>query len=941
MATPAAQAVRDGDTFVHPQSGVTYVRQGGRWIPQGGPTVAAPAAPQSIQIRPPDPTRQYEVTQEQYQAQAAPYQARTAEANARRAEIEAAEAAREAAAGPDTSAGDNVRIDNESALRREFIGRPDVQRYTEVVPLYISARNAADTRAGDLNLTYAFGKIMDPGSVVRESEQEMVVQTGPVADRIRGLLSQINRQGRLSPETRRHLLDELRSRRHELARSYNRERSQYERLAQRHGFVPQDIVGEHPAAPYAAMEQQAREEVSGGGSRDDDDILDIGSLGIGINPDTGQPYTEAEYRAAEEAARRSPNPTAAERFAFRQRNEGPAGLGSLILNGATLDLGDEVAGVGSVISNALAAPFTDEVFDPAGSYIASRDAERMRIEDARRRLGYLGTGAELIGGLGSGRLSPTAITPLTLGARMGQGAIGGAETGALAGFGYADSPRGEVSPLASGRGALTGLVGGAVVGSALPLVGAGIRSALDAGRTMAGRNPDLARRTIAEAIADDANTPIGVGTQMAEAQANGVPMMLADTGENVRGLLAAASRSSGPARTLARDALETRQGGMADRVASAVERDLGPASNPHEVARNLMENASRAAAPLYEAAYARPGADTFVRSVGHLMERPAVRRAMNRAVEIAREEGRDATTLGFELNAAGEAELTRSPSWQTLDYLKRGLDDVLQAQPRDPATGRLRLDEGTKAIDETRREFLRAIDVANPDYAAARAAWAGPSSARDAMQLGQRALSMTADDMTARTASLSPGDLDFFRLGVRRAMAESVASRGDTANVVNTLVGTGRKRAMLQRLFGGRENFDRFVATLNAEQEAFRTYQRAMLGSPTAPNIQDDAALAAATAVTDLGTTGVPITTLIRMAVNFGTSRAGRQAREQITAMLSEADPARLTMLARELRRESARVRQATRARGRRSAGTSRLGGQAAGMVSDDAFEAH
>jgi hypothetical protein len=156
---------------------------------------------------------------------------------------------------------------------------------------------------------------------------------------------------------------------------------------------------------------------------------------------------------------------------------------------------------------------------------------------------------------------------------------------------------------------------GAAEGAALaPLVGAVSKVPLAgyrAAKTVLTGSPDLARKIIAKAIKSDLNTPESVGADMAAAHANDVPMALADTGENARGLLAATSRTSGVARTIARDALEERQAGLAGRVTGAIERDLGPVANPHEVADKLMTNARNTAAPLYDAAYARPGAEVW------------------------------------------------------------------------------------------------------------------------------------------------------------------------------------------------------------------------------------------------------------------------------------------------------------------------------------------
>jgi hypothetical protein len=454
------------------------------------------------------------------------------------------------------------------------------------------------------------------------------------------------------------------------------------------------------------------------------------------------------------------------------------------------------------------------------------------------------------------------------------------------------------------------LEGGAIGAVTAPILGAVVKAPValfDAAKSVLADSPGAARRIIAKAIEADQNTPASVGADVASAHANGVPAMIADTGENTRGLLAAASRSSGVARTVARDALDERQAGLADRVTQAIQRDLGPVANPHEVADTLMTKARDDAAPLYDSAYTKPGAAAFGYKVTPLLQRPSMQKAMSNAYRIAAEEGRDPTSLGFDLDPEGNVTLTRTPSWQTMDYVKRGLDDVIEGY-RDPVTGRLNLDTEGRAINNTRTSFLNAFDNANPTYAQARQAWGGPVSGVNAMNTGRKFLNMTADDIEARMRDMTPFEKQMAALGARRAMAETVSSKGDTADVVNALVGTGKKRAMLARLFGDRQSFGRFVDTLNQEREGFRTFKTARLGSPTAPNLADDGALELATNAAEMvATHGLPIRAAVRYALKFGVGKVGDKTKEQVAALLSNTDPARFNELASQLRDESVR----------------------------------
>lgn len=652
------------------------------------------------------------------------------------------------------------------------------------------------------------------------------------------------------------------------------------------------------------------------------------------------------------------NPTPAETEAQNlDRVQGQMDSGDLAQHGAMLNFGDEAAGVGGALRNAVTAPFmADRDFDPVGAYQVSRDADRLRVEGARERGGTVGSLAEIAGGFASGRLPmggasiagaplaaversmPSAL-PQSLMGRIGSGAKAGASVGTLAGFG-----QGEGAGDSLINASIGGTLGGAI-GGAFPLAGAGIRSVGRAGRNLLGRNPNAGMDAIEGAVAADTVPPtIGPAEPPAlriqrganEAAANDVPYMPADSGPNARGLLAASARAPGPSRTVAQGNLQDRQEGLGERITGAIERDLGSTANPMDVGDNLISNAQATAAPLYEATYAAPGAGRFGQRIMGLLNRPSMQRALDNAARLAREEGRDPTTMGFDVNSSGEITLSRTPSWQTFDYVKRGLDDVIEGF-RDPTSGRLNLNTEGRAVNSTQRDFMRMFDEANPAYAQARAAYAGPVRMKSALERGTRALNMSADDLARLTRDMTPGERAMFQHGARYAMAQQAASRGDTANIVHALVGTGKKRLMMTRLFGGGENMTRFLRTLRQEQAGFETFRSASLGSPTAANLGNDRALdnAVTTGALDMMTTGVPVATGLRAALRYGSERAGNNARQRIASVLSETDPARIAGFTRDMRARS--IRELVR--GQRGAGLARaygvLGGETMGSIFD------
>ena len=138
-------------------------------------------------------------------------------------------------------------------FRKEFNSLPQVKAYGEVQPVLQSAREAVgtDTPSADLNLIYAAAKIMDPTSVVRESETAMVIKAGSPAERLMGQWNYIIGGGRLSAKSRAELMAQIESRGRGYESGYKAARKAYEGIAAKNG-IPTDQVFIEPFAGSAA-----------------------------------------------------------------------------------------------------------------------------------------------------------------------------------------------------------------------------------------------------------------------------------------------------------------------------------------------------------------------------------------------------------------------------------------------------------------------------------------------------------------------------------------------------------------------------------------------------------------------------------------------------------------------------------------------------------------
>lgn len=151
-------------------------------------------------------------------------------------------------------ATNGVNFSDENTLRQQYMQHPAVRAYETIMPAMAAAMQAAPGGAGDLQIVYAFGKAMDPGSVVRGEEQDAAANTGGTADQIRGWVQSIQNGGRLDPEVRARLLNEIRTRASVAGDAYRLVRQNFTQQAQRYGFDPNAVMGANAGLPYQQTE---------------------------------------------------------------------------------------------------------------------------------------------------------------------------------------------------------------------------------------------------------------------------------------------------------------------------------------------------------------------------------------------------------------------------------------------------------------------------------------------------------------------------------------------------------------------------------------------------------------------------------------------------------------------------------------------------------------
>ena len=488
------------------------------------------------------------------------------------------------------------------------------------------------------------------------------------------------------------------------------------------------------------------------------------------------------------------------------------GVTRSLYSGATLGFADELeAGIG-------AAHDKLRYGEPFGQRYAERKAdigaEQKEFVEANP---VTSAGLELAGGIptvavgGAGLLASKAVTALPKYARL---PAVGAAFGSAAGAGTA--PDTESLPGDMGRGAL---IGGAV-SAALPALATGAQYVgRKVGDAFPAASGTTAQRKLSQALARDKISP-----EYAQSALNrmGPQATLADVGgANVAGLARAATAFPGRAKDAAQKMLDERQAGQSGRMLDEFKSIFGD-TKYREYADDLIKAQRETARPLYAKAYEK--AIPLDDELKELLARPTVQNAAKRAYRIAADEG-DKIPAPTSWAASGTAPT------KVLDYTKRGLDDVIDANTDD--FGRVRGAEGHAAVT-LKNKLLKKIDAANQDYAAARKAYAGPESLKQASRKGVNFFREGADDLDVDFNRLSASEQDAFRVGALQALRNKILSSSDTADTTKKLFSTPALRDKIKTIFPEAKSFESFKNFMEREQTFFKTRAHVLGGSPTA-----------------------------------------------------------------------------------------------------------
>jgi hypothetical protein len=150
-------------------------------------------------------------------------------------------------------AGQNL-FSNARETRQQIESGPVYTNYSQAKPQLMLIRQAAPVGNGasDMAMIYAYAKILDPNSVVRGPEGDMVQRTGGVWDTIQGMVQMVKGDGKLSPTVRRQLVEQAESVFHAHEVGMQARVDTYRDLAKANGLDPDKVYPEiKPMSSYA------------------------------------------------------------------------------------------------------------------------------------------------------------------------------------------------------------------------------------------------------------------------------------------------------------------------------------------------------------------------------------------------------------------------------------------------------------------------------------------------------------------------------------------------------------------------------------------------------------------------------------------------------------------------------------------------------------------
>lgn len=448
-------------------------------------------------------------------------------------------------------------------------------------------------------------------------------------------------------------------------------------------------------------------------------------------------------------------------------------------------------------------------------------------------VGLVGTG--LRGARGAEALGSVAL----------QGVKSGALSGGLSGLGQAETMAPSDLATSTLTGTLIGGGTGGVFGKGTELAGRGYAAGRDAVLRRLGRQTgDAAERRAAEVLYGSTPSPERAVGATALSAKYGVPTPYGLATPELAALTEKVlTKPSAGREALATQLAET-QAGAVPRVQEQVEKALPGTKDYFDVEDTITANLRSIGDNEYQKAFAVGPIND--RQLIDIANNPELSSIWAKAQRLARLEGRELPTkmepVLDETGALVGLAPTKDtiPDVQSLHYLKRALDDTIDAGFRGSAgVGKA---EAAVLKESIRKPLLARLDALVPEYREARALYAGDLEVRDALRLGRDILKgkMRPQQLQREIAGMSAAEREALKTGARQSIFEPLEDATTNRNFAQRLRGVRGDSGTMQKLQMVMDpaEYKFFDRALRREDELFKRGSRVMGGSRTTPLAQ-------------------------------------------------------------------------------------------------------
>jgi hypothetical protein len=331
---------------------------------------------------------------------------------------------------------------------------------------------------------------------------------------------------------------------------------------------------------------------------------------------------------------------------------------------------------------------------------------------------------------------------------------------------------------------------------------------------------------IASAVSADRPTSTDPFSEAADElkalQDTGRPATIMETGENVRKLGVDVTAAPGPGAKTMRDFVESRHESQFDRIVQDLDEVFGRGPNRDrvnvfELEKDIIERKSAQSKPLYDAAYKETVPQALKDDLTNLFQQypDMATKGYAMAQKLARDYG---VTIPKKLDIN---------SYQSLDWLKRGLNELSKVKMKKGSPGRAR---GTTIQSGELRDML--VDH-NSKYGDALQSFSGHSLLHEALLEGQNVARKRPQKIREELAELSDGEKDLYRIGAAEKLYQIVEDAGFGRDLTKYLDKNRSWRERMRIIFPDDAEFKKFMENLKVEKEMAQTRRRTVSGSPT------------------------------------------------------------------------------------------------------------